>query len=412
MRIVEYHTKLKWTGTLIDFARVPWDGDPIRCVVEDADDNQFYCGVSVVDSPPHFVSNRSGKDCCFLAPKKQLVHDDNFRIALVIPTGLGASVGGHAGDAGSTARLLASVCDMLITHPNVVNASDINEMTDNTLYVEGYALTQYLLGQIGLQRVKQNRVLVVIDGSANSRYIDAAINSVNAACASYGLDCSDIVVLDPSFTMEVGMSNDGRATGVVENLDDLYSMLCDRRGTYDAIALTSLVKISQSARDKYYKKGGVNPWGGVEAMLTHAISHYFEVPCAHAPMMESIEVEELNYGVIDPRDAAEIISLTFLQCVLKGLNRAPRLCEPGVDVSCLVTPRMCLGLPVLAAHERGIPIIAVNDKLQVEAVDCTDYVRAIVVDNYIEAAGAVAALRAGISVKSLRRPLEKVRVSR
>ncbi|KKK69831.1 hypothetical protein LCGC14_2930120, partial [marine sediment metagenome] len=251
-----------------------------------------------------------------------------------------------------------------------------------------------------------------VDGSANSRYVDAAINSVNAAVASYGLDCSDVIVLNPSFTMEVGMSDDGRANGIVDNLDDLYNILGDSRGTYDAIALTSLVKISQSARDRYYKEGGVNPWGGVEAMLTHAISHYFQVPCAHAPMMESTKVAELDYGVIDPRDAAEIVSTTYLQCVLKGLNRAPRLCEPGVDVSCLVTPRMCLGLPVLAAHERGIPIIAVNDKLQVETVDCTDYVHAIVVDNYIEAAGVVAALRAGISIKSLRRPLEKVSVSR
>jgi len=406
MRIVEHHTKLNWTGKLSDFARVSWDGDPIRFVVEDVDDNQFYCGVSVIESSVHHKNN------LFLSPIKQLVCDDDFKVALIIPTGLGASVGGHAGDAGSTARLLASVCDTLITHPNVVNASDINEMTDNTLYVEGYALTQHLLGNVGLQRVRQNRVLVVIDGSADGQYIDASINSVNAARASYGLDCSDVVVLDRSFTMEVGMSNDGRANGVVDNLDGLYHLLCRRRRTYDAVALTSLVKISQCARDKYYNEGGVNPWGGVEAMLTHAISHYFQVPCAHAPMMESVEVAELDYGVIDPRDAAEIISLTYLQCVLKGLNRAPQLCKPGVDVSCLVTPRMCLGLPTLAAYERGIPIIAVNDKLQVEAVDCTDYVRAIVVDNYIEAAGVVAALRAGISVESLRRPLEKVRVSR
>ena len=411
MRIVEHHVKLNWTGRLTDLGRSRrMNEDPIRFVVDNVSDHQFNCGVSVVESPRYYVSD---KNDIFLDPKKQLVHDDDFRVALVIPTGLGASVGGHAGDAGSTARLLASVCDTLITHPNVVNASDINEMTDNTLYVEGHTLARHLSGHVGLQRVRQNRILVVIDGSADSQYISASINSVNAACASYGLDCSDIIVLHPSFTMEVDfVTGVGRATGVVENLDDLYDLLHDRRGTYDAIALTSLVKISQSARDHYYNEGGVNPWGGVEAMLTHAISHCFQVPCAHAPMMESVEVAELDYGVIDPRDAAEVISITYLQCVLKGLNRAPRLCEPGVDVSCLVTPRMCLGLPIMAAYERGIPIIAVNDKLQVEAVDCTNYVRAIVVNNYIEAAGVVAALRAGISVKSLRRPLEKVRVSR
>lgn len=407
MRIVERHVAVNWNGKLADFEFPYCNGDPIRLVVDNTKNNHFNCSVGVIQS--NRIANRRS---LFSFSERLLTYDDKFRVALMIPTGLGASVGGHAGDAGPTARLLASVCDTLITHPNVVNASDINEMTDNTLYVEGYLFTEHLLGRVGLQRVRQNRVLVVIDGSANQRYIDAAINAVNAARASYGLDCSDIVVLDPSFTMEVGMCHNGRAGGVIENLDGLYNMLCDRRGTYDAIALTSLVKVSQTARNHYYKEGGVNPWGGVEAMLTHAISHHFQVPCAHAPMMESAEVEALNYGVIDPRDAAEIVSITYLQCALKGLNRAPRLCEPGVDVSCLVTPRMCLGLPVLAAHERGIPIIAVNDKLQVEAVDCTDYVYAIVVDNYIEAAGVVAALRAGISVKSLRRPLEKVRVSR
>ena len=66
----------------------------------------------------------------------------------------------------------------------------------------------------------------------------------------------------------------------------------------------------------------------------------------------------------------------------------------------------------MAAHERGIPIIAVNDKLMVGSIDCTDHVNAVVVNNYVEAAGAVAALRAGVSIESLRRPLKKVKVTR
>ncbi|KKM08266.1 hypothetical protein LCGC14_1725670, partial [marine sediment metagenome] len=182
MRIVERHVEIDWNGELTVFGSLHYDGDPIRLVVDGAKNNRFNCSVGVIQSDR--IGNRKS---LFSFSERLLAHDDKFRVALMIPTGLGASVGGHAGDAGPTARLLASVCDTLITHPNVVNASDINEMTDNTLYVEGYALTEYLLGRIGLQRVKQNRVLVVVDGSANSRYIDAAINSVNAAVASYGL---------------------------------------------------------------------------------------------------------------------------------------------------------------------------------------------------------------------------------
>lgn len=348
---------------------------------------------------------------CSLQMNKKLRHDDKFRVALVIPTGLGASVGGHSGDGGATARLMASVCDTLVTHPNVVNASDINEMTDNTLYVEGYLLTQYLLGNIGLQEVRQNRVLVVVDGSADPTYVTAAINVVNAARATYGFNCPEVVVLKKPFTMKTDWSREGRATGVIDGMDELFSVLRDREGTYDAVALTSLIEISPDVRSHYYRNAGVNPWGGVEAMLTHTISHCFQIPCAHAPMMESKDVELLDFGVVDPRIAAESVSLTYLPCVLKGLNRAPRVTESSPDVSCLVIPKRCLGMPMIAAWYRGIPVIAVDDSLEVDNVCCTDHGRTIIVDNYVEAVGAVAALRAGISMETLRRPISKVKVS-
>ncbi len=391
----------------IDLARLNLDTlgfVPIRFAIEEANDDGYICSAIMMDGASH-------SDPFPFKPAPRAESGDSFDVALVIPTGLGASIGGHAGDAGPVSRLMASVCDTLVTHPNVVNASDINEMTDNTLYVEGYMLTKYLLGRVGLRRTRQNRVLVIVDGSADQRYIDAAINAVNAARATYGLDCPEVIVLDPPFTMETGWSNGGRSSGTIADLDRLFEILHDRRDRYDAIALTSLIRIPTEVRDHYYNEGGVNPWGGVEAMLTHAISHCLHVPCAHSPMMESVEVEEIDYGVIDPCEAAEIISLTYLQCVLKGLHRAPRFTKAGEDASCLVTPRMCLGLPVLAAHERGIPIIAVNDDLEIGRIDCTDHVDAFVVDNYVEAAGAVAALRAGVSFESLRRPLNKVKVT-
>ena len=99
----------------------------------------------------------------------------------------------------------------------------------------------------------------------------------------------------------------------------------------------------------------VNPWGGVEAMLTHAVSILYDKPSAHAPMMESTEIANLNLGVVDPRIAAETVSATFLQCVLKGLHRSPAIISdseemrhPDVvtarDVSCVVIPDGCVGL--------------------------------------------------------------------
>ena len=63
---------------------------------------------------------------------------------MIVPTGIGANIGGHSGDATSAAHLLAACCDTLILHPNVVNASDFTEQPDNSLYVEGAMLDSFL----------------------------------------------------------------------------------------------------------------------------------------------------------------------------------------------------------------------------------------------------------------------------
>lgn len=38
---------------------------------------------------------------------------------MIVPTGVGAAIGGYAGDALPVARTLSTVVDCLITHPNV-----------------------------------------------------------------------------------------------------------------------------------------------------------------------------------------------------------------------------------------------------------------------------------------------------
>ena len=113
----------------------------IRFVVEKIVDGKLHCSINTIKGCGSSVVDAITAST---EAQRQLRYDDKFRVALVIPTGLGASVGGHAGDGGATARLMSSVCDQLVTHPNVVNASDINEMTDNTLYVEGYSLIRPL----------------------------------------------------------------------------------------------------------------------------------------------------------------------------------------------------------------------------------------------------------------------------
>ena len=377
---------------------------PLRVAISNIRNGSVYLGVSHLYNASSFIDS----DWLLTLPFCPIRQGHSFDVALVIPTGLGAEVGGRSGDAGPTAMLMASVCDRLVTHPNVVNASDINYMPDNTLYVEGNTLTRYICGEVGIWPTRKNRVLVVIDGRADKRYITMAINAVNAARSSYGFLCVDVLVLSSFPVMRSMWSDDGRATGKVVDLDTLFDVLKDRESTYDAVALTSRVDVTDKARDTYYTEGGVNPWGAVEAMLTHAVSRCFSVPCAHAPMLESEEVEALDYGVVDPRDAAEQVSVTYIQSVLRGLSKAPVLCQSSQDVACVVIPRRCFGVVHIAAAARGIPVIAVDDKLEVPGVDCAEHISVLRAANYIEAAGMVAAMRAGVSVESLQRPLEQV----
>ena len=351
-----------------------------------------------------------------------------FNAVLVVPTGIGAEIGGHAGDATPVARLLASVCDTLITHPNVVNASDLNEMPANGLYVEGSLLSRFLMGAIGFRPVRSNRVLIIIDSHPNERFARATVNAVNAARATYGLNCPRLVVLDPPLPVRGEYTPSGRAAGTVEDLERVFEVLDTYRGEYDAVALSTLVDVDVPHESYFSSRGEiVNPWGGVEAMLTHAISTVYNVPSAHAPMMESVEVANIDPGVVDPRMAAEVVSLTFLQSVLKGLHSAPRV---GVghtemsqsdtltarDVSCLVIPDGCIGLPTLAALEQGIPVIAVRENRSLMRNDLTMLPWAAdqlhIVENYWEAAGVMAALKQGLSPGSVRRPLGNVRIER
>src|SRR5216683_2692711 len=86
-----------------------------------------------------------------------------FNTVVLLPTDIGAEIGGHAGDATAIIQLFSQICDVVVTHANVVNASDINESPTNSLYVEGSVICRLLMGTAGLQTVRANRQLVIID---------------------------------------------------------------------------------------------------------------------------------------------------------------------------------------------------------------------------------------------------------
>jgi hypothetical protein len=439
MRLFEYEWEIPWprgqNDLLGHFARIASErlrpGEhPVRFVVcsTDAATQTAHCEVGLfavteerrpgpVGSPAPTIPS------IFEFKKRPFECNDAFNVVFIVPTGINAAIGGHAGDAGPVAQLLASVCDSLILHPNVVNASDINEMPENALYVEGSVVARLLMGTVGLARVRNNRVLVVIDRHDEIAYSHAAINAVNAARACYGFDCPRIVMLDPPVKLVSQYTSTGRAAGRVDNLGEFLDGIREYLREADAVAVSSVIAVPPEFHQDYFDSAGgmVNPWGGVEAIFTHALSLLYGKPSAHSPMIESEEIESIDPGIVDPRMAAEAVSLTFLQSILKGLRRSPRIvtdptemqsasCVTARDISCVVIPDCCVGLPVLAALEQGISVIAVRDPSHLMSNDLAALPWApgqfTSVENYFEAVGVLCAHKAGIALDALRRPIQ------
>ena len=394
---------------------------PIRFVITQTDHNKYHCELGVL-SVNNGNSAPAIKSSIFKFSPRKTENTSHFNAVLIIPTGIGAELGGHSGDGGALARFIASSCDKLITHPNVVNASDINELPENGLYVEGSAITSLLMGTIGFQEIRSNRIILVIDKRADRRITDLSINTVSAARAAIGINCPIVVELDEPVSTVSEYSSSGTAVGRIEALENLCSVLQKHNNEYDAVALHTGIDVPDEFHLKYLKSKGnmINPWGGVEAMLTHSLTMMFGMPTAHAPMVKNMEIANLHAGVVDPRIAPEAISSTFLLSVLKGLHRSPRIVtDPdamrhhsiltAADVSCLVIPDGVLGLPTMAALEQGIPVIAVRENRNIMKNDLTALPWAPgqlhIVENYWEAAGVLAAMKAGIAPESVRRPL-------
>ena len=332
---------------------------------------------------------------------------------LIIPTGIGARIGGDAGDGNPVCKLLAGCCDTLITHPNVVNASDINEMPDNVLYVEGSMLDRFLAGDIQLRQASRpNRILVLV----NPPVTGETINAVSAARATIGVDAVVKELTEPlRMTAWWRHTADGRsAAGGVNGLESAIEDI--KKHPCDAVAIHTPVNVSRDVALDYYRNGGVNPWGGVEAILSKTVSKAIDKPVAHAPLeTTSPDDEELFLIFKEPvatRIAAEAISNCYLHSVLKGLHRAPRI-GAGLsyrDVDFMVSPYRCWGPAHDACRAKRIPIIGVRENciLGDEYDDAPD----ILVENYLEASGLIMAWRAGVAPSSVRANMEETTVIR
>ncbi len=397
-----YNKEIKVSNLKFDTLRkIEFGSDiPIRFVVTNNTYDKCHCEIDLLKD---YDGNK--KIDIFEFNKRRTENIDKFTAVLIIPTGIDAEIGGHCGDGNVIARLIGSACDTLITHPNVVNASDINEMLDNTLYVEGSIITRLLMGQIGLQKVRSNKILMLMDKHDDKLFNNEIINAVSSARVTLGINC-DVYEMKNIIKSTSLYSSAERATGKIEYLERLFKIIEKYKNKYDAFVLSTLIDVDTQLQNDYYHYDDiVNPWGGIEAMLTHSIAEVFGIPCAHAPMITSREMMNIELGIVSPRKAPETSSVTYSHCLYKGLHRSPRIVEyddglNAKDISCLIIPEKCIGLPVLAAAEQNIPIIIVEENENKMQNDLTklNTDNLYFVKSYLEAVGVMNALKIGLDI--------------
>lgn len=303
--------------------------------------------------------------------------------AFIVPTGIGASIGGYAGDASIWARKFAEF-SRLIVNPNVVNAACFSGITENMLYVEGYNLDEFFRGNVCLIPSKNSKVGVILDKGITQDVLNIHINTINAVRVVYGIDVIYEVTQEP-VKVEFFLDESGVSTGKVSNIEQLlFTAKKLIKDGADAIAV--VCKFDNDSENENYENGvGVDPVGGVEAIISHYLSKELKVPTAHAPAFEDFSI---STKIVNPKSSAEYITPTFLPCILLGLNNAPKIIkkEKGnkenenhstiqpfshstleiQELEFLVMPYNALGsVPVFEAVKRGIKVYAVKENSSV-----------------------------------------------
>uniref|UniRef100_A0A7S1ETB1 DUF3326 domain-containing protein n=1 Tax=Timspurckia oligopyrenoides TaxID=708627 RepID=A0A7S1ETB1_9RHOD len=347
----------------------------------------------------------------------------DYTAVMIVPTGIGAAIGGFAGDAMPAARLMSKVVDTLITHPNVLNGAQMYWPMENVLYVEGFALDAFASGTMGLIpcRKKSNSIGVVFDAGMSQNLRIRHLQAIDAARATLGIQIKAVATTPRPLDvhLETSASSESASWGTISDVDALLAacrQLIDEHKC-NAIAVVGAFNEEEEDEDdlqKYREGEGVDRIGGAEAVISHLVTRELAIPCAHAPALPPLDADE----AVSPKAAAEELGYTFLPCVLVGLSRAPQLVRiteqhnPGYgemivssDVDAVVIGSGMMGGAGLLslAENDDVLVISVEENTSVMHVTAHDVnIKNVVhVKNYLEAAGVIAAHKAGIALNSI-----------
>ena len=289
-------------------------------------------------------------------------------IAMVVPTGIGASVGGFAGDASLTARMFAENFNVIV-NPNIVNAACFSGITDNMLYTEGWTLSQFFKGNLNLIPSHNNKIGIIFDKGISQGIINVHINTINAVKTVYDINIIGYEITDNPCNVRFFNTDEGISTGSVLNNKTLVEAgkKLIKRG---ANVIAVVCKFDEPPEDNYKDGEDVDIVGGVEAVISHYLTRELGVPVVHSPAFEDITIHK---EIVNAKAAAEYITPTFLPCLLIALNNAPLFSTQKVEhyinidkVKALIMPYNALGSSIVFdAILKKIPVYAVKENKSV-----------------------------------------------
>lgn len=339
---------------------------------------------------------------------------------LIIPTGIGASFGGYAGDANPLAKLIASSSKYLLTHPNVVNGAILTDVPDNLIYLEGFLLDQFLLGKVNLVPTRQNKIGVIFDKGISDERLEYEVNVLNALKAFYGCEIIGWTQTDKPLKICPIINDMGFSSGTVENIESVVdkALKLKKTGT-TGIAICCAIPDAQLNMD-YQSGKGLDPIGGVEVIISRVVSGVTGLVSAHAPVLLSEEC--VDYKRISPLSASEYIGKTFLPSVISGLRFAPEICNPKskikssksfCNLSNVILPYNAFGSPGVfflndVFKDNKMVLLVRDNKTCLDVNPSLLGMRFNIIDSYKNIVNKKKAKELGISLEVLSRPLEGV----
>ena len=142
-------------------------------------------------------------------------------VLMLLPTGIGCQIGGFAGDALPSARLLAAASGCLITHPNVMNGAALYWRDPRIHYVEGYGLDRFAVGEWDLQPVRRQRIGLLLDAGIEAELAQRHLQVAEGCRATLGLEIGPVVTTDQPLEVQLEQGSSGSSWGRLGRPDAL-----------------------------------------------------------------------------------------------------------------------------------------------------------------------------------------------